>query len=151
MLVFDQALFLRFVSVWRELRVEVWGVFCPCGYSVILVSFAEKTKANLFWESVSCSLFVHPYINTMMFRLLAFLVAQTVKTLPVTQQSQVWSLGWEEPLEWGHGNPLQYPCWRIPWTEEPGGLQSIRLLAAFVWILQLCSPLSGFSLNITGS
>ena len=80
MLVFDQTLFLWFVSVWRELRVEVWGVFCPCGYSVILVSFAEKTKANLFWESVSCSLFVHPYINTTMFRLLAFLVAQTVKT-----------------------------------------------------------------------
>ena len=25
----------------------------------------------------------------------------------------------------GHGNPLQYSCWRIPWTEEPGGLQSI--------------------------
>ena len=24
----------------------------------------------------------------------------------------------------GHGNPLQYSCWRIPWTEEPGGLQS---------------------------
>ena len=26
----------------------------------------------------------------------------------------------------GHGNPLQNPCWRIPWTEEPGGLQSRR-------------------------
>ena len=25
----------------------------------------------------------------------------------------------------GHGNPLQYSCWRIPWTEEPGGLQSV--------------------------
>ena len=27
----------------------------------------------------------------------------------------------------GHGNPLQYLAWKIPWTEEPGGLQSIRL------------------------
>ena len=27
----------------------------------------------------------------------------------------------------GPGNPLQYSCWRIPWTEEPGGLQSIGL------------------------
>ena len=27
----------------------------------------------------------------------------------------------------GHGNPLQYSSWRIPWTEEPGGLQSIGL------------------------
>ena len=27
----------------------------------------------------------------------------------------------------GNGNPLQYPAWKIPWTEEPGGLQSIGL------------------------
>ena len=27
----------------------------------------------------------------------------------------------------GHGNPLQYSCWEIPWTEEPGGLQSMGL------------------------
>ena len=32
----------------------------------------------------------------------------------------------ERPSEVGHGNPLQY-SWRIPWTEEPGGLQSIGL------------------------
>ena len=36
----------------------------------------------------------------------------------------VWSLGQKDPLEEG-GNPLQYSCWRIPWTEEPGGLQAI--------------------------
>jgi len=39
---------------------------------------------------------------------------------------QVQSLGWEDPLPGrGHGNTLQYSCWRIPWTEEPGGLQFI--------------------------
>ena len=30
----------------------------------------------------------------------------------------------------GHGNPLQYSCWEIPWTEEPGGLQSMGLQRA---------------------
>ena len=39
---------------------------------------------------------------------------------------QVQSLGQEDPLEEG-SNPLQSSCWRIPWTEEPGGLQSIGL------------------------
>ena len=38
---------------------------------------------------------------------------------------QVQSLGGEDPLEGGHGNPLQYSCPENPWAEEPGGLQSI--------------------------
>ena len=51
----------------------------------------------------------------------------------------------EDPLEKGHGTPLQYSCWRIPWTEQPGGLQSIgsqrvghswRDLARMQWIKQ---------------
>ena len=33
--------------------------------------------------------------------------------------------GWGRPSGGGHGSPLQYSCWRIPWTEEPGGLQSM--------------------------
>ena len=37
---------------------------------------------------------------------------------------RVWSLGQEDPLE--EGNPLRILAWRIPWSEEPGGLQSIR-------------------------
>ena len=34
--------------------------------------------------------------------------------------------GWGRSPGEGHGYPLQYSCWRIPWTEEPGGLQSIE-------------------------
>ena len=41
------------------------------------------------------------------------------------QEMQVWSLGLEDPLEEEMAaNPLQYSCWPILWTEEPGGLQS---------------------------
>ena len=43
------------------------------------------------------------------------------------QEMQVWSLGWEDPLEGGVATHSSILAWRIPWTEEPGGLQSIRL------------------------
>ena len=39
---------------------------------------------------------------------------------------QVRSLGWEDPLEKGKTTQSSIPAWEIPWTEEPGGLQSMR-------------------------
>ena len=56
----------------------------------------------------------------------ASLVAQTVKNLPAMWETGVRYLGWEDPLEKGmvpHSSTL---AWIIPWTEEPGGLQSIE-------------------------
>ena len=53
------------------------------------------------------------------------LVAQMVKNLPVVQETQVRSLGWEEPLEKGIATHSSILTWRIPWTEEPGGVQSV--------------------------
>ena len=55
----------------------------------------------------------------------ASLVAQTVKNLPATQEIQVQSLGWDDPLQKGMAAHSSVLAWRIPWTEEPGGLQSI--------------------------
>ena len=40
-------------------------------------------------------------------------------------ETWVRSLGQEDLLKQGNGNPLQYPCLEIPWTKEPGGLQSM--------------------------
>ena len=48
-----------------------------------------------------------------------------VKNLPAIQETQVKSLGQEDPLEKGMSNHFSILAWRIPWTEEPGGLQSI--------------------------
>ena len=45
----------------------------------------------------------------------ASLVAQMVKNLPAEQETWVQSLGWEEPLEGGHSNPLQYSCLENPY------------------------------------
>ena len=52
-------------------------------------------------------------------------MAQTVKNLPAMQEAQVRSLGQEDPLEKGMTTHSSSPAWRIPWTEEPGGLQSM--------------------------
>ena len=57
----------------------------------------------------------------------AYLVAQMVKNLPAMQEIQVWSLGWEDPLEKGMATHSSTLTWKTPWTEEPGGLQSMGL------------------------
>ena len=55
------------------------------------------------------------------------LVAQMVKNLPAMQETQVQSLGWEDPLEKGMTTHSSILAWRIPRTEEPGGLESTGL------------------------
>ena len=54
-----------------------------------------------------------------------FPVAQVVKNLPAVQESRVRSLGWEDPLEKEMATHSSILAWKIPWTEEPGGLQSM--------------------------
>ena len=55
----------------------------------------------------------------------ASLVAQSVKKLPAVQETQVRSLGQEDPLEKEMATDPSILAWRTPWTEEPGGLQSV--------------------------
>ena len=52
------------------------------------------------------------------------LVAQMVKRLPAMQETWVRSLGQEDPLEKEMATHSSILAWKIPWTEEPGGLQS---------------------------
>ena len=54
-----------------------------------------------------------------------FLVAQLEKNPPAVQETTVRFLGGEDPLEEGMATHSNILAWRIPWTEEPGGLQSI--------------------------
>ena len=55
------------------------------------------------------------------------LVAQTVKLLPAMRETRVRSLGWEDPLEKEMAPDSSALAWKIPWTEEPGRLQSMEL------------------------
>ena len=56
---------------------------------------------------------------------LGFLVALMVKNLPLMQETQVRSLGREDPMEKEMATHSNILAWEIPWTEEPGGLQSM--------------------------
>ena len=51
-------------------------------------------------------------------------MAQRLKRLPAVWETWVRSLGWEDPLEKEMANYSNILAWEIPWTEEPGGLQS---------------------------
>ena len=57
----------------------------------------------------------------------ASLVAQVVKNLPAMLEPLVLTLGQEVPLEKGMATQAHIPAWKIPWAEEPGGLQSKEL------------------------
>ena len=63
---------------------------------------------------------------TKLMLLLLLMVAQTVENLPAMQETQVPFLGWEDPLKKGKATHSSILAWRIPWTEEPGGPQSLR-------------------------
>ena len=56
---------------------------------------------------------------------MGFLGGSVVKNLPAIQEKQVRSLGLEDPLKEEMATHSSIPAWRIPWTEEPGGLQSV--------------------------
>ena len=54
------------------------------------------------------------------------LETQSVKNLSVIQKTQIQSLGWEDPLDKEMATHSNILPWRIPWTQEPGELQSMR-------------------------
>ena len=66
-------------------------------------------------------------IVSCLFYLFIYFVAQRLKCLPGMQETQVQSLGWEDPLEKEMATHSSTFAWRIPWREEPGRLQSMGL------------------------
>ena len=65
------------------------------------------------------------FLSHRLISLRASLVAQTVKRLPAVWETWVQSLGWEDPLEKEMATHSSTLAWKIPWTEEPGGLLSM--------------------------
>ena len=60
-------------------------------------------------------------------KIISSLVAQMAKNLPAIQETPIQSLGWEDTLEKGMATHSSILTWKIPWTEEPGRLQSMGL------------------------
>ena len=85
----------------------------------------------------------------------ASLVTQTTKDSACNVGDPVWSLGWEDPLEKEMATHSSNLAWRTPWTEEPGGLQSMRsqrvrhdwVTNTQLFFIQLCQSLSIYLLK----
>ena len=113
---------------------------------LMIIGLAQYLIPN--WSSTHCIHFYHQYYSSSMwvrpilffchkefekfFRncplscfSIASQVAQWINTPPAAQETQVQSLSWEDPLEKGMAIHSSILAWKIPQTEEPGGLQSI--------------------------
>ena len=86
----------------------------------------ETTEEEQFWRwkrwRTKFGMFFSIYYTSR-----ASLVAQTLERLPAVQETWVRSLGWEDPLEKEMATHSSILAWRIPWTEDPGRLQSMGL------------------------
>ena len=96
-------------------------------FSVLILNRISHSPHCFFLNSHSCYqiLFNCQHLLKLFFITRAFLEAQLVKNLPAMQETQVWSLGQEDPLEKKIATHTSILAWRIPWTEEPGKLWSI--------------------------
>ena len=96
--------------------------------SRFVIAFLTRSKHLLIsWlQSLSAVILEPKNIKSATFSpFTTFLVAQMVKNLPAMQETWVQSLGWEDALQKGMAKYSSTLAWRIPWTEEPGRLQSM--------------------------
>ena len=121
-----QAVFFHWViCIWDlTMLFKVW-LFIPYYWWVILHCMCMEGK----------TIFTQPFHNKRQITRrknrsippLCLLGGFVVKNLPVIQETWVWPLGWEDPLEKEMATHSSILAWGIPWTEEPGGLQSMGL------------------------
>ena len=81
-------------------------------------------------------------------------MAQTVKNAPAMEETRVQSLGQEDPLEKEMATHASTVAWKIPWTEEPGGLQSMGSQSRIQlsdFALTFKESLKSFTVKDTGS
>ena len=104
--------------LWQKL----YGLSPP---ALVLDMEPEDNTRNWYLPQIKTLYYPKIYIYLTITR--ASLVAQTVKNPPAMQETQVQSLGWEDLPENGTTSHSSILAWRIPWTEEPGKLQSMGL------------------------
>ena len=90
--------------------------------SKTLLIQSERSESSTWAHVSNCILPFKPFL--ILDR--ASLVAQLVKNPPAMQETWVWSLGWEDPLEKGKVTHSGILAWRIPWTEWSMGSQRVR-------------------------
>ena len=134
--------YIQFVIKTRLLQ----PIFCM--FSSVVSRVKKKREQNIFagwknWLNIEQVFFFFKLKYSG-----ASLVAQTIKNLPTMQETQVWSLSWEDPLEKGMATHSSILIWEIPRTEEHSGLQSmgsqrvehdwVTNTFSFIVVLQCC-------------
>ena len=104
--------------------------FNICGGFISQVSMEDRGKIKTLWNWASwgkVSLFALKLSAKLLVCLSrgTSLMTQMIKNLRAIQETWVWSLGWDDPLEEGMATHSSILAWRIPWPEEPGRLQSM--------------------------
>ena len=103
--------------------VSLHAFTVTCEFLYSWSSFSADLINTLIFQGVLlkkkyiCASQIHIYVH-----IYASLVAQRLKHLPPMRETRVRSLGWEDPLEKEMATHSSILAWRIPWTEEPGGL-----------------------------
>ena len=77
-------------------------------------------------------------------------VAQRLKPLPAMRETWVRSLGWEDPLEKEMATHSSILVWKIPWTEEPAGLQSMGSQKSRMQLSNLTAAAAAVMAMVTG-
>ena len=118
-------------SHWLEPKIFVWLAGSLKSGQVKTVLDNNKVKIQQVIIHLHRLKFYHlrffPLLKFQYKEIRASLLAQKAKNLPARQETQVWSLGQEDPLEEGMTTHSSILAWRISWTEEAGGLQFIGL------------------------
>ena len=88
-------------------------------------AYSKEVLLKLSWMKDQPCVLSSFVSNLLILILLEIKVAQMVKHLPTMRETRVRSLGREDPLEKETATHSSTRAWKIPWTEEPGGLQSM--------------------------
>ena len=91
----------------------MWTFADVCSGQAYLVWFAVLSA----FQNLGICACIEPFVG--------FPGVSDVKNLPAMQEIQVWSLGQEDPLKKGMATLSSILAWKIPWTEEPGGLEAL--------------------------
>ena len=103
-----------------DLRQHLW-----IPYPADMETMGKISRERSLWSRIFSTMFL--FLLLLNNTLSVSPVAQGLKRLPAMQETWVWSLDWEDPLEKEMPTHSCILAWRIPWTEEPGGLQSMGL------------------------
>ena len=113
--------FMHVVNSQQQLDKPFYYLTLWKGFSSFFIFLNFTVQISTLKQNSVCV-----YIHIFMFPLRASLVAQRLKHLPPKLETWVWFLGREDPLEKEMATHSNILAWRIPWTEEPGRLQSME-------------------------